>query len=72
MEVKKVDGVLMAAKRFSGLATDELFERKGKKLLEELRAAGYEPVGEVSYARYNGPWTPAPLRRNEVLVALSA
>ncbi|MGA1621078.1 MAG: SOUL family heme-binding protein, partial [Aquiluna sp.] len=40
MEVKKVDGVLMAAKRFSGLATDELFERKGKKLLEELRAAG--------------------------------
>jgi len=72
MEVKKVDGVLMAAKRFSGLATDELFERKGKKLLEELRAAGYEPVGEVSYARYNGPWTPAPLRRNAVLVALSA
>ena len=72
MEVKKVDGVLMAAKRFSGLATDELFERKGKILLEELRAAGYEPVGEVSYARYNGPWTPAPLRRNEVLVALSA
>jgi len=72
MEVKKVDGVVMAAKRFSGLATDELFERKGKKLLEELRAAGYEPVGEVSYARYNGPWTPAPLRRNEVLVALSA
>jgi len=72
MEVKKVDGVLMAAKRFSGLATDELFERKAKKLLEELRAAGYEPVGEVSYARYNGPWTPAPLRRNEVLVALSA
>ena len=72
MEVKKVDGVLMAAKRFSGLATDELFERKGKKLLDELRAAGYEPIGEVSYARYNGPWTPAPLRRNEVLVALSA
>ena len=30
MEVKKVDGVLMAAKRFSGLATDELFERKGR------------------------------------------
>ena len=72
MQVKKVDGVLMAAKRFSGLASDELFERKGKALLEQLRAAGYEPVGEVSYARYNGPWTPAPLRRNEVLVALSA
>ena len=72
IEVKKVDGVVMAAKRFSGLATDELVERKGKKLLDELRAAGYEPVGEVSYARYNGPWTPAPLRRNEVLVALGA
>jgi len=70
MEVKKVEGVLMAAKRFSGLASDELFERKGKRLIEDLVAAGYEPVGEVSYARYNGPWTPGPLRRNEVLVAV--
>ena len=31
----------MAAKRFSGLASDELFERKAKKLLEELKNAGY-------------------------------
>ena len=70
MEVKKIDGVLMAAKRFSGMASEELFERKGRKLIEELERAGYKPLGEVSYARYNGPWTPAPLRRNEVLVAL--
>jgi len=70
MAVKKVEGSLMAAKRFSGLASDELFERKGRKLVEELISAGYQPIGEVSYARYNGPWTPAPLRRNEVLVAL--
>jgi hypothetical protein len=60
----------MAAKRFSGMASEELFERKGRKLIEELERAGYKPIGEVSYARYNGPWTPAPLRRNEVLVAL--
>ena len=39
MQVKKVEGALMAAKRFSGLASDELFERKAKKLLEELKSA---------------------------------
>jgi hypothetical protein len=52
------------------MASEELFERKGRKLIEELERAGYKPIGQVSYARYNGPWTPAPLRRNEVLVAL--
>jgi hypothetical protein len=60
----------MAAKRFSGAATDRLFESKAQALLKELEAAGYKAVGEIQYARYNGPWTPPVLRRNEVLVAI--
>jgi hypothetical protein len=65
-----MQGGLMAAKRFNGSATDRLFESKAQSLLEELAKAGYEAVGEMQYARYNGPWTPPVLRRNEVLVAI--
>jgi hypothetical protein len=70
MSVQKMAGGLTAAKRFSGAATDRLFESKAQALLSELASAGFEPVGEVQYARYNGPWTPPVLRRNEVLVAI--
>lgn len=71
MRIEQIPSVLMAANRFSGAASDSLFERKGRQLVDAVRAAGFEIVGEVQYARYNGPWTPPILRRNEVLVAVA-
>ena len=68
LEIRKVGSKLMAAHKFSGLAADELFERKAKLLLAAVSKAGFNPTSEVMYARYNGPWTPPMLRRNEVLV----
>jgi len=62
----------IAAIRFSGMATGELFEEKGQKLLSVLKARSIQPVGEVFFARYNGPWTPPFLRRNEALVEIAA
>jgi len=70
MSVQRMTGGLMAAKRFNGSASDRLFESKAQTLLAELDKAGFEAVGEIQYARYNGPWTPPVLRRNEVLVAI--
>ena len=70
MRVEKVEGKLMAAKRFSGSASDALFERKGQELIPQAAKAGYKVMGEVLYARYSGPWTPPSLRRNEVLVEI--
>lgn len=72
LRVSKVDQKLMAAYRFSGSASDSLFEAKSKKLLEAVTSAGYTPVSEVIYARYDGPWTLPLLRRNEVLVELGS
>ena len=71
MRVERIKGQLIAAKRFSGAASDELFERKAAALVAAAKNQGLEVVGEVQYARYNGPWTPPFLRRNEVLVAVS-
>jgi hypothetical protein len=61
----------MAAIRFSGSANDELFERKQTLLRELCDAKGYQVIGEPIFARYNAPWTPAPLRRNEVLLPIA-
>ena len=68
LKVVAVEGKLMAALKFSGSASGDLFEKKGKSLLESVQQAGYKPISEVLYARYNAPWTPPLLRRNEVLV----
>lgn len=63
-------GGLFAAVQFSGLANEAAFKRQGAKLLSILKANDLNSMGEVFYARYNGPWTAPFLRRNEALVAV--
>ena len=58
----------MAAFRFSGSASDALFESKAERLLKAIAGSRYAPVSEVMFARYDGPWTLPLIRRNEVLV----
>jgi cystathionine beta-lyase family protein involved in aluminum resistance len=68
LKLTGVAGKLMAALQFSGSASDAMFEKKAQQLLGLLAKAAYRPVAEAMFARYNGPWTPPILRRNEVLV----
>lgn len=72
LELKSVEAKLMAALKFSGSASDELFARKAKELFKSLELAGFRALSDPLYARYNGPWTPPPLRRNEVLVEVES
>lgn len=65
------DAVRMAAVTFSGMATTALFEAKAKRLIHLLEAGKIQVAGDAIFARYNGPWTPSFLRRNEVLIPLS-
>jgi hypothetical protein len=37
-------------------------------MLEELKKAGIKTVGQVFTMRYNGPFTPWFMRRNEVAI----
>jgi hypothetical protein len=71
LSVQTEPGGLIAAIQFSGLANEESFKRHGDRLLKLLAEHGLQPSGEVFYARYNGPWTPPFLRRNEALVAVA-
>lgn len=61
----------LAAIRFSGGPNEARFERKAEELAAFLIQEGYEIIGEPVYARYNPPWTPTPMRRNEVMIEIS-
>ncbi|WFN33837.1 heme-binding protein [Methanogenium sp. S4BF] len=56
----------VAVIRFRGYARKDEVAAAEVRLRDELRSAGIEPVGAPFLMRYNPPWTPGFLRRNEV------
>jgi hypothetical protein len=57
-----------AAIRFSGVATDASIAAHEKTLRQWLAARNITVIGLPTYAYYNDPFTPGPLRRNEVMI----
>lgn len=66
--LQEVPGALMAALTYSGTWSQERYEKKKARLNSLLQQRGLHPVGEPVFARYNPPFTPWFLRRNEVLI----
>lgn len=62
----------VAVDRFSWYAPAWRVERRTRKLLSALEREGIEPAGDPYLLRYNDPWTPPFMRRNEVAVAVAA
>lgn len=65
---KAVAGGKMAVLRFSGRGTAEQRKAKLQELRRELESRGLEATGSPVFAGYDPPWTPGPLRRNEVML----
>jgi hypothetical protein len=60
----------MAVLRFSGRTTDARVEKFIQKFKTSLQAQGIQTRGEPVLMRYNSPFTPGFLRRNEVGVEI--
>jgi DNA gyrase inhibitor GyrI len=58
----------VAAVRFSGRTNDQAIAEQQARLEEWLASRDLSPSGEPIYAYYNDPFTPGPLRRNEVML----
>ena len=56
----------IAVIRFRGRAGQKSVEEQKARLLDVLLRNGVETVGEPFLMRYNSPWTPGFMRRNEV------
>lgn len=69
IEIREVPARRFAALRYSGTWSERNYERHLSELLTALRTKGYEPSGEPIWARYDPPFKPWFLRRNEILTA---
>ena len=60
----------LAAIRFSGFWSKANYEEHLGKLHAALRRAGLQSIGAPVYSRYDAPWTPWFMRRNEIWLRL--
>lgn len=68
VSIREVPSALSAVVRYSGRWTRESYERHCAELLASVAEAGLTPVGDPRFARFDPPYTPWFLRRNEVAV----
>jgi hypothetical protein len=68
--IREIPASLTAAVRFGGRWTRKSFESHRDDLLADVASAGLLASGDVRFARFDPPYTPAFLRHNEVLVDL--
>jgi len=66
--LRQVPARRIAAVRYSGFWSEKGYLQHKSELEAWIRKQGLVPVGEAIWARYNAPFTPWFLRRNEVLI----
>lgn len=66
--IREVPERNMAVVRFSGGWSEERFQDHTERLLSWLGERGIAVTGVPVLARYDPPWTPWFMRRNEILV----
>jgi effector-binding domain-containing protein len=62
----------MAAVRYSGLWSEKNYLQNRSELESWIRERGLTVTGDPVWARYNPPFTPWFLRRNEILIPVAA
>jgi effector-binding domain-containing protein len=70
--LRQVPAHRMAAVRYSGFWSEKKYLRYKEKLEAWIHAEGLTIVGDPVWARYNPPFTPWFLRRNEILIPVDA
>ena len=68
IKFKKIDGILIASLSYSGSWNKEKYENKKIELENIINDKDLKIVGEPIFARYNSPFMPWFLRRNEILI----
>jgi DNA gyrase inhibitor GyrI len=72
VKILEIKGRRLAVLRFSGRSYDDAVKRRERELLEALLGNGVKVKGEPFLMRYNGPFTPGLLRRNEMAVEVES
>jgi hypothetical protein len=70
VKVRKREGGRFAVIRFSGRMNAKAVEKAEDQLREWIESRGLKDTNDVESAGYDAPFTPGPLRRNEVLIRI--
>jgi hypothetical protein len=70
--LRAVDVEFAAALRYSGRWTQSGYEKQAARLQRAVADAGLQATGHPRWARFDPPWTPWFLRRNEVALPVAA
>ncbi len=62
---------LVIVDKFSGRWSESIYQQRLKKLETVARAQNYAIAGQARFARFNPPWTPWFMRRNEIQLPIS-
>ena len=69
--IRRIPARKLAVIRFKGYAKEKSVNEVKSRLLSILQKSGTAVVGEPFLMRYNSPWTPGFMRRNEVGIEIS-
>ncbi|ABM03565.1 SOUL heme-binding protein [Psychromonas ingrahamii 37] len=72
VSIREVPARLIAVVRYSGFWSEKNYLRNLEKLQNWIENSRLTPVGEPIWARYNPPFMPWFLRRNEILVPVAS
>ncbi|MBW6466863.1 MAG: heme-binding protein [Brevefilum sp.] len=70
--ITKIDSQVMAALRFSGYFSENKVRKAKQKLQDWIVRDGLAAEGDFIVARYNPPWVPWFLARNEVMIRIKS
>ncbi len=70
VKIKKTDQMLVASVTFSGTTNDKKIRKNEQLLLDWIEKKNMKPSGNYKLARYNPPFIPPFLRRNEILIEI--
>jgi hypothetical protein len=59
-----------AARKFGGGWSEGRFAKEGELLVNAVKAAGLKSIGDIYLARFDPPWKPGFLKRNEVIIKI--
>ena len=71
VQIQTRSGGRFAVLRFAGRMNEATQDNSKAKLREWMDSKGLKGSDSIEFAGYDPPWTPGPLRRNEILIRLN-
>ena len=72
VRLREVPGQLMAVLRYSGFWGETRYRKEEARLRELVEKRGLVAAGEAQFARYDPPFMPPFMRRNEIMIPLAS